>query len=334
MRANTRRALQSADLTIAVDVRGIRIARLAARVPSLIEQGYKAAEQHRAELLRLRGRRRGVAGVDRRPAAAPAGKRGRPHIRGDVRHRRRRRRRDRAAAGASRRTAARHCQSREGPGGAIRPRSIPGARVAADRTGDKPGLQVRARSKAYGPPFMMLGLNLENTTSSDFRVALAAPLSRVRRASARDRSCGSTASIGSDPHAAFSLHRPLFGTRLSSGRLPEAMRRTTDIIQDDHVIAEYREDRLSGGGDIGDRHLAAKTRSPAASAMAAWTRTSAPAIRSCPKWRAPKRRWRSVPARWPGQPGRAVARHARVGRADPLSAVAHRRRMSNGPMTT
>ena len=29
------------------------------------------------------------------------------------------------------------------------------------------------------------------------------------------------------------------------------MRRTTDIIQDDHVIAEYRETRFSGGGDIG-----------------------------------------------------------------------------------
>ena len=32
------------------------------------------------------------------------------------------------------------------------------------------GVLVQARPKPYGPPFMMLGLNLENTTSEDFRV--------------------------------------------------------------------------------------------------------------------------------------------------------------------
>ena len=32
------------------------------------------------------------------------------------------------------------------------------------------GMLVQARPKPYGPPFMMLGLNLENTTSEDFRV--------------------------------------------------------------------------------------------------------------------------------------------------------------------
>ena len=32
------------------------------------------------------------------------------------------------------------------------------------------GFLVQARPKPYGPPFLMLGLNLENTTSEDFRV--------------------------------------------------------------------------------------------------------------------------------------------------------------------
>ena len=32
------------------------------------------------------------------------------------------------------------------------------------------GVLVQARPKPYGPPFLMLGLNLENTTSEDFRV--------------------------------------------------------------------------------------------------------------------------------------------------------------------
>lgn len=36
------------------------------------------------------------------------------------------------------------------------------------------GLRVTARPKPSGPPFMMLGLNLENTTSSEFRVSATA----------------------------------------------------------------------------------------------------------------------------------------------------------------
>ena len=38
------------------------------------------------------------------------------------------------------------------------------------------GLRVRGRVKPYAPPFMMLGLNLENTTSSDFRITTTARL--------------------------------------------------------------------------------------------------------------------------------------------------------------
>ena len=36
------------------------------------------------------------------------------------------------------------------------------------------GLRVHGRAKAYAPPFMMLGMNLENTTSSDFRISATA----------------------------------------------------------------------------------------------------------------------------------------------------------------
>ena len=36
------------------------------------------------------------------------------------------------------------------------------------------GLRVHGRAKAYAPPFMMLGMNLENTTSSDFRITATA----------------------------------------------------------------------------------------------------------------------------------------------------------------
>ena len=36
------------------------------------------------------------------------------------------------------------------------------------------GIMVTGRVKPYAPPFMMLGLNLENTTSTDFRISIAA----------------------------------------------------------------------------------------------------------------------------------------------------------------
>ena len=36
------------------------------------------------------------------------------------------------------------------------------------------GLLVQGRIKPHAPPFMMLGINLENTTSSDFRITATA----------------------------------------------------------------------------------------------------------------------------------------------------------------
>ena len=249
MRANTRRALQSADLIISVDVRGFGSLDWR-RSAELVEQGYKAAEQHRAELLRLavddatwqrwldgrQQRRRGSAVVPTYVETSGI-------IDGD--------------AAVIKRRLSPHVG---------RPLDVASlekdlsALSGLDRyqalvwqltgTSDKPGIEVRARSKAYGPPFLMLGLNLENTTSSGFRVGLAArylafdvlgPRSELRI----------DGTIGSDPHAAFSLHRPLFGTRLFIRPVAGVMRWTTEIIQDDRVIAEYREDLMSGGADLG-----------------------------------------------------------------------------------
>ena len=249
MRGNTRRALQAADLTIAVDVRGFGSLDWR-RNAALIEQGYKAAEERRAELLphavddatweawvvSRQQRRRGSAVVP-----------GHLMTSGII---------DADAAVIQRRLS-HHIG---------RPLDVPNLEKdllalsgldryqalvwQAEGPADNIGLRVRARPKTYGPPFMMLGFNLENTTSSDFRVALAGrylafdvvgPRSELRL----------DASIGSDPSAGFSLHRPLFGSRVFIRPVAGAMRRTTDIIQDDHVIAQYREHRVSGGGDVG-----------------------------------------------------------------------------------
>lgn len=43
-----------------------------------------------------------------------------------------------------------------------------------DEVDGQPGIRVEARPKSYAPPFLMLGVNLENTTSNDFTFQLAA----------------------------------------------------------------------------------------------------------------------------------------------------------------
>ena len=72
------------------------------------------------------------------------------------------------------------------------------------------GLRVHGRAKTYAPPFLMLGVNLENTTSSDFRItATARYLAFDVGGSGSELRFDGT--IGSDPTVAtesVSAHRP------------------------------------------------------------------------------------------------------------------------------
>jgi NTE family protein len=112
------------------------------------------------------------------------------------------------------------------------------------------GVMVRAREKAYAPPFLMLGLNLENTTSDDFRVQFAA-----RYLAFDVLTSGSEmrldASIGSDPSAAAAMHIPLRRSRVFVRPYAGALQRTFNVVQDSFVVAEYRERRMAFGGDAG-----------------------------------------------------------------------------------
>ena len=75
------------------------------------------------------------------------------------------------------------------------------------------GLRVRGRAKTYAPPFMMLGINLENTTSSDFRItATARYLAFDVVGSGSELRLDGT--IGSDPTFAVELYRPIGPTPL------------------------------------------------------------------------------------------------------------------------
>jgi NTE family protein len=102
------------------------------------------------------------------------------------------------------------------------------------------GLTVRGRFKSYGPPFLMLGGLLENTTSNDFRIAATA------RYLAFDQ-VGSGAelrvdvTIGSDPSAAIELYRPIGPTPLFLAPYAGVTTTTFDVIDQDTVIARYGE---------------------------------------------------------------------------------------------
>ncbi|HEX7087982.1 MAG TPA: patatin-like phospholipase family protein [Vicinamibacterales bacterium] len=100
------------------------------------------------------------------------------------------------------------------------------------------GLRVRGREKAYAPPFMMLGLNLENTTSSDFRItATGRYLAFDVLGSGSELRLDAT--IGSDPGVGVELYHPIGSTPIFVAPYAGIGQRTFNLIDDDAVVARY-----------------------------------------------------------------------------------------------
>lgn len=250
MRANTRRALEAADLTLKVDVSGFGSLDWR-RNSELVERGYAAAERLRADLLKL-------AVSEEEYAAWVA---------------RRQSRRRTALPSFSRieidgltPADARYAQQLLGPEvgqpvdvarleKAIAPLAgldrYQGVSWAIAGEAGNEALIVRARPKPYAPPFLMLGVNLENTTSDDFRAQLAA-----RYLAFDVLGSGSElrvdVGVGSDPSLGASLYRPLFRGGALFGRASAGIaKRTFDFIADEVVIAQYAERRMAVGLEAG-----------------------------------------------------------------------------------
>lgn len=110
-------------------------------------------------------------------------------------------------------------------------------RVVTNPAGDR-GLLVRARPKAYAPPFLMLGLNLENTTSDDFNISLTGRyLTYDLLGSGSELRIDGT--LGSDPAAGFEFYKPVLATTLFVAPYGAIANRTFNIIEDDAVVARY-----------------------------------------------------------------------------------------------
>jgi NTE family protein len=111
-------------------------------------------------------------------------------------------------------------------------------------------LHVRALPKTYGPPFVYLGLSVENTTANDLRFNFAGRYLAFDVAGSGSE-LRLDASVGSDPSAGIALHRPLGKTPLFVEPFAGIATHTLNFIQDDKIVAAYKQTRSTIGFDAG-----------------------------------------------------------------------------------
>jgi NTE family protein len=249
MRASTRRGMAVADHTIKVDVSGFGSLDWR-RSPELIQRGYEAASRLEAQLLPL--------ALD--PEAYRAWE--------DARQARRRPPLPTVQflatsgmattdAGVARKALAHYIggppdvpaleRDLSALSGLDRYQGITWQMVGPP---GREGLLIRARQKAYAPPFMMFSVNLENTTSNDFRFQLAARYLGFD-AFGTGSELRIDGAIGSDPSLAASLHKPLGTSGLFVRGTTGFRQATFDFVADETVVAQYRERRGLVGGEFG-----------------------------------------------------------------------------------
>jgi NTE family protein len=121
-------------------------------------------------------------------------------------------------------------------------------RLAADASGAV-GLTVTAIAKSYAPPFLMLGLGLENTTSDQFQISFAARYLRFDVLGSGSE-LRLDAVAGADPGLAAALYYPLWRATFF---VPYAgiSNRTLNLITDDKIVARYGQTLSSTGIDFG-----------------------------------------------------------------------------------
>lgn len=112
------------------------------------------------------------------------------------------------------------------------------------------GLLVRGRPKAYAPPFMMIGVNLENTTSNDFRITTTARyLAFDLGGSGSELRLDGT--LGSDPGVAAEWYRPIRRSPLFVAPYAGLVTGTANFIEDDTVIGRYGLVTTRAGANVG-----------------------------------------------------------------------------------
>lgn len=122
-----------------------------------------------------------------------------------------------------------------------------------DQVEGRTGLRVEARPKIHAPPFLMLGINLRNTTTEDFSFQLAARYLTfdVLASGTELRIDGA---VGAEPNIGAELYWPLRRTPLFATAAAGARRRTLNFVSEDVIAARYQEARsviaLGGGANL------------------------------------------------------------------------------------
>jgi NTE family protein len=250
MRASTKRALASADVVINVPLDGFGSLDWR-RASELMEEGYRAADAMRGQLLPLAV---SDAEFEAWQTARQARRRSTVPLPGTLRLE------GFAASDAKRLNVllARHVgvpldiQAVEADltviAGLDRYETVTWSIVPDGAAGH--ALRVRGRLKPYAPPFMMLGLNLENTTSSDFRItATARYLGFDVAGSGSELRIDGT--IGSNPAVGAELYRPVGPTPLFVAPYAGVGTATFNVIDNDAVIARYDQTEARVGLNVG-----------------------------------------------------------------------------------
>jgi NTE family protein len=116
--------------------------------------------------------------------------------------------------------------------------------------GGEYGLEVTARPKSFGPPFVFLGLSLENTTGNEFRFGLGGRLLAFDVLGSGSE-LRVDAAVGTEPLLSTAWYRPLFGQTLFVEPSAGVGSEIFSVIDEDRIVASYRRSRVGVGIDAG-----------------------------------------------------------------------------------
>jgi len=112
------------------------------------------------------------------------------------------------------------------------------------------GLRIVAKEKPYAPPFLMLGLNLENTASSDFRITATGRYLHYGLVTSNSE-LRVDGSLGSDPAIGAEFYQPIGATPFFVAPYGRLFTSTFNVLSDDHVVARYAQRFSRAGANAG-----------------------------------------------------------------------------------
>jgi NTE family protein len=125
---------------------------------------------------------------------------------------------------------------------------------AIDEQDGRPGLRIEAREKSHAPPFLMLGVSLENTTSDTFAFQLTGRYLTFDLVGSGSE-LRVDAAVGAQARVGAELYRPLGRSALFVAAGAAARHETLNFVEDDVIRARYNEDRalvaFDGGVNLG-----------------------------------------------------------------------------------